>query len=243
MKNKTIAFKNLLALCVLIMLASCSSEQRYYLFVGTYTNTSSKGIYVYDFNAATGDATLVSNTDSVTNPSWVSVSGDQKFVYAVNETNGVNPGRVSAYSFDRNSGTLKFLNTTASGGDDPCYLATTSDNKWLTVANYSSGTATVIPINEDGSLKPYSQLINDTIYRDSGSTATSHVHETVFSPDEKYLVTPDLGLDKLIIYKFDKTKDQPLTLSTPSFVESKKEVVQDTSFFHPIKSLLTSCMN
>jgi 6-phosphogluconolactonase len=222
MKIKTIAFRNLLTLFFVAMLASCSNEQHYYLFVGTYTNTSSKGIYVYDFNAATGDATLVSNTDSVTNPSWVSVSGDRKFVYAVNETNGANPGRVSAYSFDRANGTLKFINTTASGGDDPCYLATTSDNKWLTVANYSSGTAAVIPINEDGSLKPYSQLIHDTIYRDSGSTATPHVHETVFSPDEKYLVTPDLGLDKLIIYRFDKTKDQPLTLSTPSFVESKK---------------------
>lgn len=223
MKIRTAALKNLFVLCSLFLLASCASQQHYYLFVGTYTNTTSKGIYVYDFNSATGDASLVSNTDSVTNPSWVTISNDHKFVYAVNETNGANPGRVTAYSFDKNNGTLHFLNTTASGGDDPCFISTTSDNKWLAVANYSSGTATVFPINGDGTVKPYSQIIYDSIYRSAGDSVTvPHVHETVFSPDEKFLITPDLGLDKLMIYKFDPSKEQPLTLSSPSSVESGK---------------------
>jgi len=214
MKIKTSALKIFFALSFLFLLASCANQQHYYLFIGTYTNTTSKGIYIYDFNSATGAATLVSNTDSVTNPSWVTVSNDHKYVYAVNETNGANPGRVTAYSFDENNGTLHFLNTTVSGGDDPCYVSTTSDNKWLAVANYSSGTATVFPINADGSVKPYSQLINDTIYRSPGDNAIPHVHETVFSPDEKFLLTPDLGLDKVMIYKFDPSKEQPLTLSS-----------------------------
>lgn len=222
MKIKTIALKNIFAVCFLFLLASCANQQHYYLFVGTYTNTTSKGIYIYDFNSATGDFSLVSNTDSVTNPSWVTISNDQKYVYAVNETNGANPGRVTSYSFDKNKGTLHFLNTTASGGDDPCYVATSSDNKWLTVANYSSGTASVFPINEDGSLKPFSQLIHDTIYREPGDSAIPHVHETVFSPDEKFLITPDLGLDKLMIYKFDPSKEQPLVLSSPPSVASEK---------------------
>ncbi len=222
MKIKLAFFKNLFVCCALFMLASCSIQQHYYLFVGTYTNTTSKGIYIYDFNSATGDATLISNTDSVTNPSWVTISSDYKYLYAVNETDGANPGRVTAYSFDKEKGTLHFLNTTASGGDDPCFLATTSDNKWLAVANYTSGTATVFPINGDGSVKPYSQIIYDSIYRAPGDSAIPHVHETVFSPDEKFLITPDLGLDKLMIYKFDPSKEHPLTLSSPSSVESKK---------------------
>jgi 6-phosphogluconolactonase len=223
MKINTTALKNLFVLCSLFLLASCANQQHYYLFIGTYTNTTSKGIYIYDFNSATGDASLISNTDSVTNPSWVTISSDHKYVYAVNETNGTNPGRVTAYSFDKNNGTLHFLNTTASGGDDPCYVSTSSDNKWLAVANYSSGTATVFPINGDGTVKPFSQIIYDSIYRSPGDSATSpHAHETVFSPDEKFLITPDLGLDKLMIYKFDPTKEQPLTLSNPSSVESEK---------------------
>ena len=222
MKIKTFTLKNFLAASFLFLFASCSNPQHYYLFIGTYTNTTSKGIYIYDFNSQTGEATWVSNTDSVTNPSWVTVSNDHKFVYAVNETNGANPGRVTAYSFDKSNGTLHFINTTPSGGDDPCYIATSSDNKWLTVANYSSGTASVFPINGNGSVKPYSQLIHDTIYREPGDSAIPHVHETVFSPDEKFLLTPDLGLDKVMIYKFDPSKEQPLILSTPPSVASAK---------------------
>lgn len=200
---------------------SCSAQE-YYLFIGTYTNTTSKGIYVYDFNAQTGEAKWISNTDSCTNPSYLTISKNEKFVYSVNETNGANPGRVSAYSFDKMDGTLHFINTTASGGDDPCYISTTADNKWLAVANYTSGTATVFPINKDGSVNPFSQLINDTIYRKPGETTTPHVHETVFSPDEKYLLTPDLGLDEVITYQFDAAIEKPLILTTQTFTKSAK---------------------
>jgi 6-phosphogluconolactonase len=222
MNRKLNAFKfPVIALLAVFLLASCSSK-KYYLFIGTYTNTTSKGIYIYDFNPETGEAKHIWNTDSVTNPSYLTISKDQKYVYAVNETNGANPGRVTAYSFDKKNPSLKFLNTTVSGGDDPCYLATTSDNKWLTVANYSSGTATVFPINEDGTVSPFSQLINDTIYRAPGEDAKPHVHETVFSPDEKYLLTPDLGLDKVIVYQFDHSAEKPLSLATQTFATSPK---------------------
>jgi 6-phosphogluconolactonase len=222
MKIKTAALRNIFAVCFLFLLASCANQQHYYLFIGTYTNTTSKGIYIYDFNSQTGDATWISNTDSITNPSWVTISNDHKYVYAVNETHGADPGRVTAYSFDKSNGTLHFLNTTASGGDDPCYISTTSDNKWLAVANYSSGTATVFPINKDGTVKPYSQIIYDSIYRNPGDSAIPHVHETIFSPGENFLLTPDLGLDKVMIYKFNPSKEQPLILSSPSSVESEK---------------------
>jgi 6-phosphogluconolactonase len=200
---------------------SCSA-QKYYLFVGTYTNTDSKGIYIYDFDSQTGKATWVSNTDSVTNPSYLTISKNQKYVYAVNETNGLNPGRVTAYSFDKKRGTLHFLNTTASGGDDPCYISTTSNNKWLAVANYTSGTATIFPINKNGTVAPFSQIIYDSVYKNAGEIATAHVHETVFSPDEKFLLTPDLGLDEVITYRFDPAIKQPLIISSGTFTKSEK---------------------
>src|SRR5437868_2185669 len=86
------------------------SAQNFYLFAGTYTNSGSKGIYVYRFNAYTGKATWISNTDSAVNPSFVAVSNNGNFVYAVNETGGANPGKVSAFSFNKNKGTLTLLN-------------------------------------------------------------------------------------------------------------------------------------
>ena len=220
--NKIISsVKSTIVFLFLFLSVSCFA-QKYYLFVGTYTNTDSKGIYIYDFDSQTGAATWVSNTDSVTNPSWLTISKNQKYVYTVNETNGLNPGRVTAYSFDKKSGSLHFLNTTASGGDDPCYISTTSDNKWIAVANYTSGTATVFPINKNGTVAPYSQIIYDSVYKNSGKIVTPHVHETVFSPDEKFLLTPDLGLDEVVTYRFDGSIKQSLILSSAAFTKSEK---------------------
>jgi 6-phosphogluconolactonase len=221
MNKKISSLKFSIAFLLLFFFISCSA-QKFYLFVGTYTNTDSKGIYIYDFDSQTGHASWVSNTDSVTNPSYLTISKNQKYVYAVNETNGLNPGRITAYSFNKRNGTLHFLNTTASGGNDPCFISTTSDNKWLAVANYTSGTATVFPINKNGTVAPYSQIIHDSVYKNSGEIATAHVHETVFSPDEKFLLTPDLGLDEIITYRFDPAIKQPLILSSASFTKSEK---------------------
>ena len=232
MNKKLGALKIPLMFSSLFLLMSCSSQE-YYLFIGTYTKTGSKGIYVYSFNAKNGTVKWISNTDSSSNPSFVTISKNQKYLYAVNETGGPDPGRVSAYSFDKKNGELHFLNSTLSGGDAPCHLAASDDNKWLTVANYSSGTTTVFPLNDDGSIKPYSQIIYDSIYRASDDNSTPHVHETVFSPGEKFLLTPDLGLDKVIVYKFNHESQQPLVIS--SSVESHKGSGPRHITFHPNK--------
>src|SRR4026209_2586432 len=106
-------------LLFLICLANLVSAQKYYLFAGTYTGTGSKGIYVYQFDAASGNFTKLSNTDSSTNPSYLVISNSGKYVYSVNETNGDNPGSVSSYKFDKAEGKLHLLNNQLTGGDDP----------------------------------------------------------------------------------------------------------------------------
>jgi 6-phosphogluconolactonase len=208
-------------LSMVIYFLLCSlfcSAQNCYLFAGTYTGSGSKGIYVYNFNSQTGKATWVSNTDSVINPSFLIVSPGENYVYAVNETHGSNPGKVSSFSFDKENGSLKFLNSELTGGDDPCHLTLSNDGKWLFVANYSSGNASAFPVNNDGSLQPYIQLLQD-----SGTGANkarqekAHVHETVFSPDYNYLFTPDLGTDKIMIYKFNSSSKQPLSPSSNKY--------------------------
>lgn len=209
-------------LFIFLFFSAAAGAQNYYMLVGTYTGSGSKGIYVYNFNAETGRAKWVSNTDSViTNPSYLTASANGKFVYAVNETNGANPGKVSAFSFDKNKGKLKLINTELSGGDDPCYAATSGDGKWLAVANYTGGSVSVFPINKDGSLQRFSQLMQDSgnsINKERQEKA--HVHESVFSPDNKFLLTPDLGLDKVMIYKFNSASKKPLSPADAPFVES-----------------------
>jgi 6-phosphogluconolactonase len=211
-----------------------SQSQIFHLFIGTYTNTGSKGIYVYNFDANTGKATWLSNTDSVINPSYLTISKDGNHVFAVNETNGDNPGRVSAFSFNKEKGTLQFLNSQLSGGDDPCYVATDKNDNWLTVANYSGGSVAAFPVNKNGTLEPLSQLIKTTGNSiNKQRQEKSHIHETVFSHDNNYLFTPDLGTDKLMIYKFDPSEKKPLKASSPAYLKIPEGSGPRHITFHP----------
>ncbi len=197
-------------LMLLIMGNSCKTSNDFYLLAGTYTKTGSKGIYVYKFDAESGKPVLVSNTDSAVNPSYITLSG--KYLYAVNETGGDNPGKVSAYSFDKKNGQLTFLNSQLSGGDDPCFVSVTKDGKWVAVGNYSGGNFSVFQVNKDGSLLPYAQLIqHEGSGPDKDRQGKPHVHSTVFSPDYNYLLVTDLGLDKIMVYKFDAGNEKPLS--------------------------------
>ena len=190
-----------LLLIASVFLSFCSSAQNFYLLIGTYTQKGSKGIYVYRFNATTGKAEWVSNTDSASNPSFVIVGPDKKHVYAVNETGGKSAGMVSSYAFDNSTGKLSFINQQPSGGDAPCHLAISKDSKWVTVANYTGGSLSALSVNKDGSLNPYSQLIqHEGNSVNKSRQEKPHVHETVFSPSQDYLFAPDLGADKIVVY-------------------------------------------
>ena len=208
---------------VLLLLSIKSFSQDHYLFIGTYTGSGSKGIYVYKFNSKTGKATWISNTDSSTssNPSYLAISPNGKYVYSVYEDGNQKNGNIAAYSFNKTTGKLSFINKQLSGGDHPCYVATTNNNKWLTVANYTGGSASVFGLNADGSLKPDPQVIQHTgnsIVKDRQDKP--HVHSTVFSPKEDYLFVSDLGIDKVMIYKFNSAAAKPLQ-SQPSFASSE----------------------
>lgn len=196
---------------ILVCFTACLPAQDYYLFAGTYTSGKSKGIYVYHFNTKTGELTTVSHTDSASNPSFLTPSPDGKYLYAVNENSGSRSGGVSAYAFDKSTGTLRLLNQVPSGGDDPCHISISSNRKWLTVANYSGGSLAVFPILPDGSLKPYVQLIQ---HKGKGINPIrqekAHVHASFFSPDEKRLLATDLGMDEVTLYPFREDLSKPL---------------------------------
>ncbi len=194
----------------LLLFSITSKAQTFYLFAGTYTNKGSKGIYVYRFNAATGDSKLVSNTDSAANPSYLAIAPDGKTVYAITETGGATPGGVSAYSFNKKSGTLQFINQQVSGGDHPCYVAVNKKRTWLTVGNYSGGNLSVLGINKDGSLQPAAQTIAHSGSGPKPQQTKAHVHGTFFSPDEQYLFVPDLGIDQVVSYRFNENSATPL---------------------------------
>lgn len=207
--------------CLVLFISSVTNAQKYFLFIGTYTGSGSKGIYVYQFDAATGKATWVSNTDSVVNPSYLAIAPGGSLLYACTETRTVNAGGVSAFRFNRNKGTLSLINKQSTGGDNPAYVAVHPTGKWVTAGNYSGGSLAAFPVAKDGSLQSYSQLIGHT-----GSSVNkarqeqAHVHATVFSPKGDYLFTPDLGIDKLMIYKFNGLAKKPVQPASPAFAQT-----------------------
>ena len=195
-----------------------ATAQQQWLFAGTYTGTGSKGIYVYKFDPANGTAIPVS-TVAAENPSYLALSADGNFLYSVTENGGSNPGSVSAFAFDKQTGQLTVLNTQLSGGDHPCYVSVDKNNKNLFVANYAGGNIAVLPLNEDGSIGAAVQTIKDDGHGpNKDRQEKAHVHTAVLSPDEKYVFYTDLGTDKINITKYKGGKNNPIVPANPAFV-------------------------
>ncbi len=185
---------SILLLCILL----CGCKQNNHnltMLVGTYTDTDSKGIYTFTFNEEDGTSTALTTTE-VKNPSFLAVTPDQKMVYSVSEQS--DGSSVSAFDFDKQTGTLDFRNSQLTKGRGPCHV--TIVGKDVVSANYSSGTISVFPIDEQGNL----QEANLLEFKENGPDSTrqegSHLHSTQVSPDGKFLFAIDLGGD--YIYRF-----------------------------------------
>jgi 6-phosphogluconolactonase len=197
-----------------------AAPSTYDLLIGTYTKGTSKGIYVYRFYAETGRMAYLSQIDDVSNPSYLCVAANNKFVYAVNE-DGKNGG-VSSFTFDPKQGKLTFINRQSSAGADPCYISVDKAQKNVFVANYSSGSLAVLPVNKDGSLGAVSQVVKDeghSVIKENQEAP--HVHIAMLSPDEKYVLYTDLGTDKLNVMRYHASHPQPLSPASPPFVNIK----------------------
>ncbi|WP_440130218.1 lactonase family protein [Trinickia symbiotica] len=196
----------------------------YDLLVGTYTAPGkSEGIYVYRFDTRSGRASPLSVLRTV-NPSYLVPSRDNRYVYAVNELPGDNGpasarGGITAMAFDAASGRLTLLDHVSSEGNDPCYLSISPDGKYLFAANYSvaadpGGSFAVFPLEADGRVGTAALVVH---HEGSGPVKSrqdsAHVHSTVFSPDGRYLLAQDLGLDKLFVYRYAPNAGQGAIVS------------------------------
>ncbi len=227
-----------LTIVLLTIIMNVSAQNPiFYLLIGTYTNSPSKseGIYVYKFNPNKGEASFISKAAGVANPSYLAISKNQKFVYSVNETHSDNGGDISAFSFDKQKGELHFINKQSSGGDDPAYVSVDSGGRWVVAANYSGGNIGVLPINADGSLLPAAQVLPHEGYGvNVDRQGQPHPHSVVFSPDEKFIFSPDLGNDRVYIYSFDpNNKQSPLTSTDPAYGEVPDGSGPRHLTFHP----------
>jgi 6-phosphogluconolactonase len=179
------------------------------MYVGTYTGHGSKGIQRYQMDLATGALTATGETP-LENPSFLALDPTGKFLYAVSEVGsfaGKKAGAASAFAIDRTSGDLKQLGQSqSSGGDYPCHLTVDPSGKALLVANYGGGSLCLMPIAADGSLQPMSAFIqHQGSSVDKGRQDGPHAHCVLVSPDGRFALVADLGLDKILVYRLDAT--------------------------------------
>ena len=194
-----------------------AANRKYIVFVGTYTTkTESKGIYRYEFDADTGKLTTNGIAAETRDPSWVVAHPSGKYLYAANEAGKAST--VSAFAVDAKSGKLTLLNQIPSLGEDPCYLSFDKGGKYLLVANYSSGTIAIFPILADGRLGEHTALVEDhgVTGPNKERQEAPHAHWIETTAHNHFVYVADLGLDRVLIYKFDATKGsltpgEPLT--------------------------------
>lgn len=201
----------IILLLAIPVISNCQTN--YYLLIGTYTRGNSEGIYVYKMNTETGDVTYA-NKAAASNPSYLAVSPDEKFVYAVNE-DANDKGSVSVFAFDKANGALKYIDKQTSGGDHPVYVDIDKTGKWVAVANYTGGSLSTLPIMANGTLGVPTTVQHTGSSVDKERQNKPHVHSTVFSPDNKYIFAPDLGLDKVMIYSFNAGSGKPAPARVP----------------------------
>jgi 6-phosphogluconolactonase len=208
-----------------------------YAYVGSLTSAERKargnGINVYRMDTDSGAWTHVQQVGDLVNPSFLVLSKDQKTLYTVHG----DENHATAFAVDAASGTLKLLNRADTGGKNGVHPALDPSGKFLIVANYASGTVAVLPVAEDGSLKNQTQLVElkGTPGPHRVRQASSHPHEIVFDPSGRFVVVPDLGLDRVFVFRFDPSSG---LLTEASSLNGRPTSGPRHAAFHPSRPIM-----
>lgn len=214
-------FLSALLFSVLLSSRLCHADD-HLVFVSAFASGDKAGIHAFRFDDATGTLTPQHRTADVQNPFFLAVSPDKRFLYAIDTENfgdKVND-TVAAYAIQGSTGELTKLNTQSSRGTASCYLTVDATGKTVLVANYSSGSVAALPVQADGSLGEAASFLQH-----SGSSVDPerqkgpNAHSVVISPDNRFALAADLGIDKIMIYQLDAANAKLIPSAAQPFVK------------------------
>jgi 6-phosphogluconolactonase len=214
--------KTILALATTMIglnLAAATNPDRMLVFIGTYTGGSSKGIYAYEFSVKDETLKSLGLAAEIASPSFLAIHPNKKFLYSVNE---VGTGSITGFAIDAKKGTLARINDASSGGSGPCHLSVDQTGSYVLAANYGGGSVVSLPIDKDGKLGSAADFVQH-----SGSSINQqrqkepHAHSINLAPDNRFALAADLGLDKILVYRFNPQNgslkpNQPPFAATPA---------------------------
>jgi 6-phosphogluconolactonase len=207
------------------------------VYVGTYTSPgTSQGIYMLELDPASGTLTDRGLAGEMVNPSYLAIHPSRRFLCAVGEVadyQGSHGGAVVSFAIDEKTGALTSVNHQSSKGPGPCYIAIDRAGKNALVANYGGGSVAVLPIGEDGSLDEASAFVQHAgTVADPKRQGGPHAHSINLDAANRFAVVADLGLDKLLIYRFDSATGT-LTPNDPPFARLPPRSGPRHFAFHP----------
>lgn len=208
------------------------------LYIGTYTSSGkSEGIYVQRFDTESGKLSPLFTVKSVAEPSFLTIDKDRKYLYAVNELleyEGAKSGAVSAFAIDQKTGNLQFLNRVTSRGGAPCFITTSNNRKFALAANYLGGNIASFPLEKDGRIGATVDLAQHTgfgLMKDRQEAP--HAHSITLDRQNRYAFAADLGIDKVLIYRFDEQTGKLEPNENQPFYQTKPGAGPRHFAFHP----------
>jgi len=218
------------------------SEAPIFVFTGAYTafpphaRGRAEGVDVFRMNPESAALTHVYAQPKVDNPTYVTVTRDHRFLYAINavpEVEGVPGGAVEAFSIDQQTGALTFLNRESTIGPGPAFVTVDRTGRFVLAANYHGGSVALFPVLDDGRLAPASDFIQHVGSSVNPSRQTSpHAHSINLDPTERFALVADLGLDRIVVYRLDRD-NRKLVLNDPPFATAAPGAGPRHLHFHP----------
>lgn len=213
-----------------------TDEQNQLLYIGTYTHQGddrpnpAESIYIYELYARTGELNFKGIMYDAENPSFLALAGDGQRLFAVNE---VGEGRISAFAVNAEATGATFINSQATRGSYPCHITLDASEKWALIANYGGGSIAALPIAADGKIGEAASFIqNEGHSIDPERQEAPHAHSVTFDPAGQHVLVADLGLDQILVFKFEAATGQ-LTPHEVPFVALEPGTGPRHVAFHP----------
>lgn len=185
---------------LLFLLMSLPAAATHLIYLGTYTRSTSKGIYAVHLDGRTGELSQPVLVAETANPSFLALSPDRSHLYAVSESSTM----AVPFATDLSTGALTPLQAQDAGGKAPCHLVVDRTERTLVLAHYHSGIVAALPIAADGTLGQPGSVIQHQGHSVNPSRQEGpHVHSVTLSPDNRFVIVCDLGLDRVFTYALD----------------------------------------
>jgi 6-phosphogluconolactonase (cycloisomerase 2 family) len=189
------------------------APKTYEFLVGTYTDSPIQGINHLYFSPEENILTLETIAGGIANPSFVIASKDGTRVFSLEEESGIPGGQVLSFARNPEDNSLTLIDQKESGGDHPCHISISPNEDFVILGNYTGGSLSVFKVSKEGNLTHVQTIQHAGKSINPDRQEGPHVHSTTFDPEGKRVLVADLGTDKIYVYDFDPTKEQPLQLS------------------------------